>query len=217
MFFQPRQQRGKTVIAAPAPVAVHKGLGVQKIGVYQAGIKHPRPKGALQSAPHRRHRPGLGRKLHAALPAFLQVFSLPGPRHSSPKGIVRRAVGLCISNIRKSRMMPRNAHRRKEILSLAAKQRPRRRMVHSRSAVEQTVLEARRAFSIAMGPAGQLPLWPGVKRLRKCTAQLRRPSQVFLHRLAAKAILRNVGVIFHPACSLLSKNKSQPWIKKSQS
>lgn len=81
----------------------------------------------------------------------------------------------------------------------------------------QVIVISHCEFPRIMQPAGQIRRLFQTKNAQTRCSIFRGPPGMLLHRLAAQAVLRNVGVIFHPACSLLSKNKSQPWIKKSQS
>ena len=197
MGFQPFQERRDLVISAPSAVPVHELLSIQKIGVYQAGVEHPRPEGSFQPVSLRRGGRCVRRQRNAALAAVLQASFRDAPLQSTVKCAVPSPVHPRVSKVRQAAVMSRDAGRRVKVPTLRARHRSGGGMIHPWSTAQQPVLEALRAFSTVMVQTDPFPLRSSSKRLRKFPAQFRRASQMLRDGLAAQAVIGNVGVIVH--------------------
>ena len=136
------------------------------------------------------------RKQNSAFAALPQTVLLRATFHPSAEGAVRRAIHFPVAHIRQSGVVPRDADRDKGILPVT-EQCPRRSVIHPRAAVQQPVLEALCAFSQIMRQTCQLAVGLRIKGCRKRPAQGCRSLQMLRHRLAAQAVLGDMGIVRH--------------------
>ena len=168
--------------------AVHKGFGVKKIGIHQAGEKHPRKErsGEIVLAfgdPGGKRwagRDGRQAARHRNLP-------LDAPEEG---GLVRCI--LAMAAVGNAAVVPGNGKSSAGVVLLQSRLCPGRGMIHRRAAV-QAVLKAWTVLSQVVEKPDKFPLGPGAESGGKLPGQGGGSAQVVGQRLAAGFVFADVG------------------------
>ena len=186
-------QQGGDALAAAAGrgPAVHEGLGIKKICVYQAGVEHPGEEGKIQQVAVGPGGRGALRQGHF-LPAAVRLHGL---FQAAEQGAVLRVRIPLIAAVRQAGVMARNGKGRLRVRRAAFHGflRPGGGVVHPGAVFQQPFLEGSAVFADVMQPAGEAGFLRCAEGCGKLSGQVSCAGKVFIDGLCAGFILADVG------------------------